>query len=162
MPTDCAQPSVSRMRALKRNRLDLVPDEDRPFEGYFKLRPLPAGPHAPAKSEARALRRICASTGLTPEQVRERHTYRVELAQAASVQRRPGCFGLSTRDQRMLIQRLKQVQRTVRLAHWQPGLKAAFLANWEQLSGHQRHGMSGEQAFAHAMHLKQQRRSARN
>jgi hypothetical protein len=40
-------------------------------------------PHGPNKNEAKALRRICAKTGLGPDQVREHKKYRQELAQAA-------------------------------------------------------------------------------
>lgn len=42
--------------------------------------------HYPNKNEARALRRICAKTGLKPDQVRAIKKYRQELAQAAGPQ----------------------------------------------------------------------------
>ena len=42
--------------------------------------------HYPNKNESRALRRICAQTGLKPDQVRAIKKYRQELAQAAGPQ----------------------------------------------------------------------------
>jgi hypothetical protein len=82
--------SVSSMKALKRNRNSefLVAVFDGPYDDdpFYEGRSLPPGPHAPNRNESHALRRICAQTGLTEEQVRARHVYRRELAVAARAQ----------------------------------------------------------------------------
>jgi hypothetical protein len=47
--------------------------------------------HLPNKNEAKTLRRLCAETGLTPDQVRLHKKYRQILAQAAGPQFRQRC-----------------------------------------------------------------------
>lgn len=127
MPTThTSQLSVSAMRALKRSRRQWVSEPDS-WESHVELRSLPPGPHAPAKNEARVLRRICAQTGLSPDQVRQHKKYRVELSQAAKPQP-----GRSTAE-RCVLRLLKQVQRELALPHWHPELKALFLTKWEQM-----------------------------
>ncbi len=152
MTSTLSQPSVSQMRALKRSRRQWVSDPDS-WESHFELRGLPSGPHAPAKNEARVLRRICSQTGLSADQVRAHRKYRVELAQAAKTP--PG----RSRDERSVLRVLKQVQRELALPHWHPDLKSRFLASCDQLR--ERSGLwgvprlDGGTAFALAMQARQ-------
>lgn len=83
----------SQARAIKRRSShtyydrplpDGTVDRD-PYDNARGTLPAEAG-HVPNKNEAKALRRICAQTGLTPEQVRQHKKYRQMLAQAAGPQ----------------------------------------------------------------------------
>jgi hypothetical protein len=120
--------SESRMKALKRQRgLVRVPDPDYPEEDSLFLASVPPGPHAPNKAEARLLRSICAKTGLTPGQVRERKRYRQVLAQAArsSTLAKPGAV---SREWKLFLAR---VRGRTQAAPWTAEYKAAFQAVWE-------------------------------
>ncbi len=147
--------SVSQIRALKRNRREFVPTDEPDDEargGYYRIRALPPGPHAPAKHEAQVLRRLCAQTGLSPDEVRTHATYRRQLSAAAQAQSKPSTIRKDP-GLRFILQLLKSVQRETALPHWHPGLRAAFAAAWESRTpfwaqARRPANLSAQQAFA--------------
>lgn len=109
--------SVSQMKALKRHRRDW-------FDGFHSAGQLPPGPHAPAKAEARLLRRLCSTTGLTEEQVREHKTYRRMLAEATKPKQGRG------EHYRRAVRVRKAVAAKTGLHPLHPEFLPAFEAAW--------------------------------
>lgn len=79
--------NIAQGKALKRNRHsyywdfnkgDYVRSLEEPNEAFKG-----AG-HIPNKNESKLLRRICAQTGLSPEEVRQHKKYRQQLAEKAN------------------------------------------------------------------------------
>jgi hypothetical protein len=110
--------SVSHMRALKNIRNSDI--------RYLREQELPVGPHAPAKAEAKQMRRLCAQTGLSPDEIRERKTYRKQLAEVAAAKgSRPASWAKAVRLR-------KSLQRKLGLEPWQRALAQAFEVAWQQ------------------------------
>jgi hypothetical protein len=122
--------SQAQMRALKRSR-GLVPEYYEDENGEVEIRvlaSLPSGPHAPNKKEAQALRRICARTGLTPTEVRQRKNYRVELAEAAKGTLARTRDGLSRNWRRFAA----RIRGKTSAPPWSLEYQALFVAEWNQ------------------------------
>lgn len=88
---------TNEARAMKRRASHTYFDRELP-DGTIERDPYDQGRsklpksvgHIPNKNEARTLRRLCAQTGLTPEQVREHKKYRQLLAEAAGPRKLTG------------------------------------------------------------------------
>lgn len=98
---------------------------------------LPSGPHAPNKFEAKALRRICSQTGLTPEQVREHKKYRQELAKAAKGDAQERGFRSFNEKfyVKSAIRLRKQISTTTGMSPFHPMFMKIFEEQWIELHG---------------------------
>jgi hypothetical protein len=103
--------------------------------------PSPRGPHAPNSGEAKALRRLCAQSGLTPAEVRERRIYRQQLAQAANPPAR------LDGETRRWLKFSRRVRYYTSAAPWTPEFRAAFIALWERARSFQGK-VAGDVAYA--------------
>lgn len=134
--------SESSMKAAKRsrNRYPYSTSEYyNPCTGEYEtdvnFTVLPDGPHAPNKFEAKALRRICSQTGLTPEQVREHKKYRQELAKAAkSASQERGFRSFSERFYvKNAIRLRKQISTQTGMSPFHPMFIHIFEAQWKNI-----------------------------
>lgn len=117
--------SRNEIRALKRqSRITVALDDQGEWETTW--RGIPAGPHAPNKNEGQLLRRLMAQTGLPESELRQRKTYRQQLAQARSAR------GTKSAEQRYGLHLRKQVLRELKLPKEHPAVKAAFFARVQQ------------------------------
>lgn len=147
--------SESQMKLIKRARnanyvkTQMVYDpfvEDVVKERYKTM--LPEGPHAPNKREAKALRRICSKTGLTPEQVREHKVYRQELAIEAKSNAQKNCLTSEERRiKKFALTQRKQIARTTGLCHHHPDFFEHFERNWLNVRGYRWEEVSAIDAF---------------
>jgi hypothetical protein len=126
--------SVSEMKALKRNRRVFVDVEDIDGEDFRTLfiEPLPAGPHAPNKNEARVLRSLMSRTGLNEQQIRQHKKYRRLLTDASRER------GTKSPMQRYALRIRKQILQELQLPKEHPSVKAAFIARLEPGSSFRR------------------------
>lgn len=118
------------------------------YESEYRFTVLPPGPHAPNKFEAKALRRICSQTGLTPEQVREHKKYRQELAQAANghVKER----GFRSFNEKFYVKSAKRLRKEIStkrgLSPFNPLFFRFFEMQWQNLHG--KDAMNAQLAFS--------------
>jgi hypothetical protein len=120
--------SVSEMKALKRNRRVFVDVEDIEGEDFrtLWLEPLPSGPHAPNKNEARVLRSLMSRTGLNEQEIRQHKKYRRLLTDASRER------GIKSATQRYALRIRKEILRELQLPKEHPSVKAAFIARLER------------------------------
>jgi hypothetical protein len=149
--------SLCELRKLKANRWywkEDPEDEHEPFVAHLYRRVLPSSEHIPNQREAKALRRLCAQSGLSPEQVRQHKAYRRVLAEAA----RSAHLPQSTH--RLWPSFLKRLRRACNAPVWTPAFREAFEQTWDaeranMSPGHLRlraAALSGKAAYLRYMH----------
>lgn len=148
--------SESQMKSAKRARNSEFVSYKEVYDPFYEdivkeriYTVLPEGPHAPNKQEAKALRRICSQTGLTPEQVREHKVYRQELAKASksNMPKKDGLTSLEKEIRRRALKERKSVARETGMSHHNPNFFKVFSERWEKIQW--RHfDASAEEAFS--------------